>query len=257
MRPMGGLQPDPASPAPSPSSASVSSTTAAAAKADLSKVVYRIGGWRRVVLWPLAKLVRAWGASLRFELSGEDLVHVTKRNEPVAFVLWHNRLFLTPEILRRYRQGRHLYALVSASKDGAWLAAFFDLMGTGAVRGSSSRLGREAATALVDVLRAGYDVGITPDGPRGPCYDLKAGAIIVPRRTGVPVLLIGGEFEAAWQLRSWDRFYLPWPFSRVRLHCELVTNEQLADREAATELLRRRLLALNPDRDGRASRAVI
>ena len=211
--------------------------------------MYEISGWRRAVLWPFALLVKLWGMSLRFEASPEDVRNYSKRDEPVAMVLWHNRLFLAAEILRRYRQGRTPYALVSASQDGAWLTAFFSLMGLRAVRGSSSRLGREAASDLVEVMRAGYDIGITPDGPRGPRYELKPGAIIVPRRTGAPLLLIGGEFASTWRLRSWDRFYLPKPFSRVRMRCELVANDQLADRDAAAARIQARLLALNPDRE--------
>ena len=117
-----------------------------------------------------------------------------------------------------------------------------------AARGSSSRLGREAATALVEVMRAGYDVGITPDGPRGPCYEVKPGAVIVPRRTAAPVLLVGAEFLSAWRLRSWDGFHVPRPFSCVKMRCELITNQQLADRDAALLQLRERMLALNPDR---------
>ena len=213
-------------------------------------MIHEISGWRRVVLWPAALLLKAWGMSLRFELSADDLRNVMKRDVPVAFVVWHNRLFLTPEIFRRYRGGRPLVALISASGDGAWLTAFFSLVGMRAARGSSSRLGREAATALVEAQRAGYDIGITPDGPRGPCYELKPGVVIVPRRTDAPLLLIGGDFSSAWQLKSWDRFYLPKPFSRVRLRCELITPEQLADRDAALELIRRRMLAINLDRPG-------
>jgi len=209
---------------------------------------YEIRGWRRVLLWPFGALVRLWGRTLRFETSEEDLRNLRKIDEPVAFVLWHNRLFVTPEVWRRYRQGRPLYALVSASQDGAWLTAFFSLVGLSAVRGSSSRLGREAASALVGVLRAGYDVGITPDGPRGPCYALKPGALIVARRTQTPLLLLGAKFHSAWQLkRAWDRFYLPKPFSRVRLRCELVTAAELADREAAAAQLETRLREMSPD----------
>jgi lysophospholipid acyltransferase (LPLAT)-like uncharacterized protein len=118
------------------------------------------------------------------------------------------------------------------------------------VRGSSSRLGREAASALVDTLRAGHDIGITPDGPRGPCYEFKPGGVIVARRTQAPILLIGGEFGAAWRLGSWDRFYLPKPFSRVRMRCELIMPDELADRDAALAHLHQRLLALNPDSNG-------
>ena len=211
--------------------------------------VHEISGWRRALLWPLGLLVRLWGRSLRFETSAEDLRAYSKKDEPVAMVLWHNRLFLSAEIVRRFRGGRPAYALVSASQDGAWLTAFFSLAGLRTVRGSSSRLGREAANALVETLRQGHDIGVTPDGPRGPCYEVKPGAVIVARRTRAPMLLIGGEFASAWRLRSWDRFYLPKPFSKVRMRCEVMTADQLADREAGMIMLRQRLLALNPDRD--------
>ena len=211
--------------------------------------MHGISGWRRVVLWPLGFLVRLWGMSLRFQESPSDLRNYTKRDEPIAMVLWHNRLFLAAEIFRRYRQPKPMYALVSPSQDGAWLTAFFSLIGLRTVRGSSNSLGREAATALVGVLRGGYDVGITPDGPRGPCYEFKPGALIVARRTRTPLLLIGADFEAAWRLnKAWDRFYLPKPFSRVRMRCELVTVEELADRESAAARLQNRLIELNPDR---------
>lgn len=211
-----------------------------------------------MVLWPLALLLRLWGASLRLETSAEDLRNYTKRDEPVAMVLWHNRLFLAAEIFRRYRQPRPVYALVSASQDGAWLTAFFALIGLRAVRGSSHTLGREAANALVAVLRAGNDVGITPDGPRGPVYEFKPGALIVARLTRTPLLLIGADFESAWRFRrAWDRFYLPKPFSRVRMRCEVVTVEQLADRHAATAMLQQRLWELNPDPELRPAGAAM
>ncbi|PTY01239.1 hypothetical protein DB354_00360 [Opitutus sp. ER46] len=215
-------------------------------------VVHEISGWRRLVLWPLAMLLQLWGRTLRFEIDEDARRAITKRDVPIAFILWHNRLFLAPEIYRRYRGKRPLVALISASGDGAWLTAFFSLVGMRAARGSSSRLGREAATALLAAQRAGYDIGITPDGPRGPMYDVKPGAVIVPRRTGAPLLVFGCEFTGVWRLRSWDKFCLPKPFSRVRMHCEVVTAEQLADRENGLTLLRNRLLALNPDPEANA-----
>jgi lysophospholipid acyltransferase (LPLAT)-like uncharacterized protein len=231
----GGLNPTPAN------------LSTASRSTPPSALVHEISGWRRAILWPFGFVIRLWGMSLRFETSPEDIAAYTKRDQPVSMVLWHNRLFLAAEIVRRYRGGRPAYALVSASQDGAWLTAFFSLAGVRTVRGSSSRLGREAATALVEMLRLGHDIGLTPDGPRGPCYDLKPGAIIVSRRTSAPMLVIGGEFKSAWRLRSWDGFYLPKPFSRVRMRCEVVTADELTDRDAAMVMLRERLLALNPD----------
>lgn len=209
--------------------------------------IHGLRGWRRVALWPLGLLMRAWGCSLHLEASPETLRNLRKIDAPVAFTLWHNRLFITAEIFRRYRQGRPIYALISPSKDGAWLEAFFSLIGIRAVRGSSHKLGREAVTALVDVMKAGHDIGITPDGPRGPIYEFKAGGLIVARRVQAPLLLLGCAYEASWQLRSWDRFHLPQPFSRVHVYCVEVPSSALGDRNASAETLQARLIAMSPD----------
>jgi lysophospholipid acyltransferase (LPLAT)-like uncharacterized protein len=210
-------------------------------------LVHGISGWRRLVVWPLALLVRLWGRSLRFEIAPEDLRNLTKRDEPVAFIIWHNRLFLVAEIARRFRQGRPVYSLVSASRDGAWLDAFFSQVGMHTVRGSSHNLGREAVVVLIAKLLAGDDIGVTPDGPRGPCYEFKAGALVVARRAGVPALLLGGQFSSAHRLKSWDGFFLPRPFSRVRIFCAVVPAVELRDRGVTTQELQRRMRELNPD----------
>lgn len=191
--------------------------------------------------------MRAWGLSLRLEASAEDRRALEKRDEPVAIFLWHNRLFLAAEYFRLFRRGKPTYALVSASSDGAWLTAFFSLIGLGTVRGSSSNYGREAVHALIEVLRTGHDIGITPDGPRGPLYECKPGGLIVTRRAQAPILLLGFELEAFWELRSWDRFRIPKPFSRVRLRGEVVPASAQADREQTLAYLQHRLLELNPD----------
>ena len=200
------------------------------------------------MIWPLAAAVRLWLSTIRFEMPAGDLRTITLLGEPTLFILWHNRLFMTSEIFRRYRKGHPVHGLVSASKDGAWLAAYFAAAGMRVVRGSSSRMGREAASALVEVLRSGSDVGITPDGPRGPCYEMKPGAVIVARRARTRVVLAGMAFESAWRLSSWDGFYLPRPFSRARLRFEEVPAEALIDRDEAVRRLGARLNELNPDR---------
>ncbi len=227
------------------------STPDASAPNPTSKAnAHSIRGWRRMLVMPIGWLLRIWSMTLRFEASSEAMKNLTKVDASVAFVLWHNRLFITPEVFRRYRKGRNVYGLVSASKDGAWLDVLYSLLGMKTVRGSSSKGGREAVTALVNVMKADNDIGITPDGPRGPMYDFKAGCLIVSRRAHSPILLLGADFFSAWRLKSWDRAYLPKPFSRVRLFCELVSPDELADRNESAEQLRTRLLAMNPDRIG-------
>jgi len=186
--------------------------------------------------------------TIRIRMPEGDLGVIESQAQPTIFVLWHNRLFMTPEIFRRYRKGSRLYSLISASRDGAWLAAFFSAMGMHAVRGSSSRFGREAATALLEMLRAGDDVGITPDGPRGPAYEMKPGALIVARRARTRVVLLGMDFESSWRLSSWDGFHLPRPFSRVHMRFEAVAPEAFDERDEASRRLGQRLVELNPDR---------
>jgi lysophospholipid acyltransferase (LPLAT)-like uncharacterized protein len=187
---------------------------------------------------------------MRVSIPAEDRKVVSQLGEPTIFILWHNRLFMAADVVRRYRSGHPLYSLISASNDGAWLAALFSALGVRAVRGSSSRLGREAATDLLEVLAAGCDVGITPDGPRGPAYEMKPGALVVARRARTRVVLAGMDFESSWRLSSWDGFHIPKPFSRIHMRFQIAAPGELEDRDEAALELGRRLVGLNPDRTG-------
>jgi len=193
-------------------------------------------------------LVRLWLASLRVaELTPASRGVVMQAARPVIFVLWHNRLFLVPEMMRRYRR-RPLYALVSPSGDGGWLAAVFAWLNLETVRGSSSRRGREATADALEILGAGHDLGLTPDGPRGPVYEMKPGAVVVARRAGAALVLIGIELHSAWRFASWDGLYLPKPFSRVTFTFEEADLTAGEETEAAARRLGARLRGLNVDR---------
>lgn len=201
---------------------------------------------RQLLLWPLAALVRLWGRTVRIEIAPDDEKRLRDTSEPTIIVCWHNRLFLSAEIYRRFRRRKVAYALVSASRDGAWLTAFLALMGVRTVRGSSSQGGREGISELIVRLRDGDDIAITPDGPRGPAYSFKPGAAIAARRTGARVLVVGTTNRSAWHLKSWDRFVLPKPFSRVRIRSAWVFPDQLpAGMKESVDLLRRNLEEVN------------
>lgn len=214
---------------------------------EATATVNEVTGWRRLLLWMLATFIRLWGRTLRFQVDAETYARLTKSDEPVAIVLWHNRLFLSPEMFRRYRTKRRVYGLVSASKDGAWLAALYRMIGMYPVRGSSSNFGREAAKTLIEVMRGGHDIGITPDGPRGPLYVVEPGAVVVTRRVNAPMVLFGAEFTRAWKLKSWDRFYIPWPFSRVIMHSAVLPAVKADGEKLSADDVRAALLAVNPD----------
>jgi lysophospholipid acyltransferase (LPLAT)-like uncharacterized protein len=212
--------------------------------------INEVSGWRRLLLWLLAFLIRSWGRTLRIRIDAGDFESVTKCDEPVAVVLWHNRLFVSAEMFRRYRSRRRLYGLVSASKDVAWLAAFYRMIGLLPVRGSSSNFGREAARTLIEKMREGNDIGITPDGPRGPMYAVEPGVVVVTRRLGAPMVLLGIEFTRAWRLKSWDRLYIPWPFSRIIVRSTVLPAVSADGKKLEADEVRATLLAINPDLPG-------
>jgi lysophospholipid acyltransferase (LPLAT)-like uncharacterized protein len=96
-------------------------------------------------------------------------------------------------------------------------------------------------------MRQGHDIGITPDGPRGPMYTVEPGVLVVTRRLHAPMVLMGAQFTRAWRLRSWDRFYIPVPFSRIIMH-SAVLPARTSDRDKpGPEAVRAALLAVNPD----------
>ncbi|HEX2862251.1 MAG TPA: hypothetical protein VHN79_11450, partial [Lacunisphaera sp.] len=78
--------------------------------------VNEVTGWRWLVLWVLATVLRLWGRTLRMEADAPTLERLTRSDAPAAIVVWHNRLFLSAEIFRRYRTRRRVHGLVSASK---------------------------------------------------------------------------------------------------------------------------------------------
>jgi hypothetical protein len=178
----------------------------------------KIEGWR--ARWLLAfghRLLQVWAKTLRFEIDDRAGVIGTPPNERYIGALWHNRLLLLPFVVRRFLPQRQGAALISTSRDGALLADLVERFGFEVVRGSSSRKGATAIRQLAEVIASGRDVVITPDGPRGPAYKLGQGIIFLAQQSGAAVVPINFEFSSCWRLRSWDRFILPKPFSKVRV----------------------------------------
>jgi lysophospholipid acyltransferase (LPLAT)-like uncharacterized protein len=89
------------------------------------------------------------------------------------------------------------------------------MFGLGAIRGSSSRRAVSALIGMKKALREGFDVCVTPDGPRGPRYEVQPGVIKIAQSTGAEIIPIHIRYRAAWRLKTWDRFVIPKPFSRV------------------------------------------
>lgn len=174
----------------------------------------------RSARWLIAvgfRLLQLWVRTLRYEIDDRAGVIGKPVDQNYIGALWHNRLLIFPFVLRRFFSNRRGAALISASRDGDLLADAIARFGFDVVRGSSSRLGASAILQLTNVLASGRDVVITPDGPRGPAYELGPGIIFLAQKSGAAVLPVNMEYSSCWRLKSWDRFVLPRPFARIRV----------------------------------------
>ena len=186
---------------------------------------------------------RLLAATWRVRRVDADLFERTLREGPAILACWHaEQLGLLGTHL-----GRGFQVMVSLSRDGELLAGALPVLGLGAVRGSSSRGGREALEACAARLTEGRSVALAVDGPRGPQHEPKAGAAVLAARVGRPILLLSAEVRPAARLRSWDRLEIPWPLARVRIRYARLEapEDEPAEIAAKTAQIREGLRALS------------
>lgn len=156
------------------------------------------------VLWTATRLVRV-------RVAGEERRRaLVAEHGAVIYAIWHGRFMLAAGRLGYTGAG----VLVSLSEDGEIIARASERLGYFAIRGSSSRGGREGLDAMHRSLDAGRSVALTPDGPRGPRHVARPGVAVLAARSGKPVLPLGAAARPAWHTRSWDAFQIAKPFSR-------------------------------------------
>jgi len=171
---------------------------------------------RRVMVWLGVWILKLLFLTIRSRLADE--AKYLENPRPFIALFWHNRILGALMAFSRYYPARNgILVLTSASRDGAFLAEVARHFKIGAVRGSSSRRGVAAFLDLTNKVEQGFDIAITPDGPRGPRYHLHPGGILLAQRSGLPLMLLVAEFSACWRLKSWDGFIIPKPFSEVRI----------------------------------------
>jgi lysophospholipid acyltransferase (LPLAT)-like uncharacterized protein len=204
----------------------------------------------RVTGFLVSLIIRSVCLTLRWELQDKAGFAKKPPENPVIWTFWHNRIFTIPVMYRKYLRHRSGAILTSQSKDGAIIATSIKCFGVDAVRGSSSRGGLRALLSLKKWLSNGFDVAITPDGPRGPRYQLAPGVIILAQKTGAGILPIRAKYSSFWRLNSWDQFQIPRPFSKVTIILEPVTTipPDLDEDNFESERLRVEKI-MNPDKE--------
>lgn len=134
-------------------------------------------------------------------------------SERLIYAFWHNQQLLGAA----YFRGFGIRVLVSRSKDGDYITQALEAFGFRTVRASTSSGRTTALRGLARELAQGHSVAITPDGPRGPVYQAQPGAVFLAALSGQAIAPLGCAVQRAWVLRSWDRFVIPQPFSRVAI----------------------------------------
>jgi len=226
-----------------------SQTTGAVGRPRKSGVVVpRQATWQqRLTAILIYVLIRTVGVTVRFRMADPFSLLNKAPGEKIIYSFWHNRLALVAILRRRFvlrfAPERRMAGMVSASRDGGLLARVLEHFDIEPVRGSSSRRGGQALREMVSWAERGYDLAVTPDGPRGPCYTVQDGVISTAQLTGLPIVPV--SYHLNWKIRShsWDRFQIPLPFAR----CEVTVGKTMrVPREASDaerEELRKQLEA--------------
>jgi lysophospholipid acyltransferase (LPLAT)-like uncharacterized protein len=158
-------------------------------------------------------LLRGLGASWRWELpEGIPPGAFTRPPARAIYVFWHRCLLPIAWIAR----DRGFGVLVSQHFDGELIAQAAERLGYRTFRGSSTRGGSEALEAMIRALQEGHPLALTVDGPRGPRFRAKRGAIELARATGAPIYALHASPQRSWTMRSWDKFQVPKPFTLIR-----------------------------------------
>ena len=167
----------------------------------------------------IAGVVRLLQATGRWEVDAHpETLAILRRGAPAIGAFWHARLLLVPRLWHHLQEmtggkGR-VYAMVSAHGDGELIATALAQLGIAPVRGSTGRTGAKALLAARTKIDEGACIAIAADGPRGPAGHFQPGALVLARRTGLPVIPLTGAIRPHWRANSWDRLMVPLPFSR-------------------------------------------
>ena len=198
---------------------------------SMKKIIFE-----KLGLWFLPAFVRLLCLTLRISIINENEINKhlqTKKNFIVAF--WHGKMLVPWYHFRN----KKITALISKSKDGEILSNLLKSFSYEVIRGSSNDGGKDAFEKMIESVKNKKSIAITVDGPKGPIYKMKAGAVVISHRTMTPLFLLGVGYDKFYQLKSWDKFQIPKPFSKVKLvfSNEFYVAESLSKDEIGVKIL--------------------
>ncbi len=168
--------------------------------------------------------------------------------EPFIVAFWHGELLMQPFLYKKIRNSHPIAVMISEHFDGELIAKTIKSFGFTTIRGSSRRGGAKVLIAAVKKLRQGYDIAITPDGPKGPRLSVASGIVALSQKTGAKIVPFSYKASAFWQLQSWDRFIIPKPFSTIVFRVGEPFDVAGLDEEAAKEFVKNQMLQYSKNR---------
>lgn len=163
--------------------------------------------------------LRMLNRTLRWQTVGLDGVKkYWPSGAPRILAFWHNQQLLMPWIYlngSKRADSKPIAVLISEHQDGRMVAKAMKFLGVESIAGSSSRGGRKALFDLIGKLKSGSHIAVTPDGPKGPPQKMRDGVIRIAQRSGAMIYPTAMASEKRWEFASWDRMFLPKPFSRA------------------------------------------
>ena len=159
-------------------------------------------------------------------------------DEPFVTAFWHGDLLLQPYVYKQLRKTPKINVMISEHFDGLLIAKTMEYFSFGTIHGSSTRSSAKVLIAAIRSLKEGYDIGITPDGPKGPRHEVQDGVVVMAQKTKSKVLAFHCVPSSYWQLGSWDRFTIPKPFGRLEFYASEpidLDGMELADAKAVVK----------------------
>jgi lysophospholipid acyltransferase (LPLAT)-like uncharacterized protein len=139
--------------------------------------------------------------------------------EPCVIGFWHGDLLMQPFSYYNWKKSPKIAVMISDHFDGELLARTMRYFGLETVRGSSRKGAARALIQAIKKVKDGYDLGLTPDGPKGPRFSMSEGIVAIAQKTDSPIILQSSIPSRYWQLSSWDKFLIPKPFSHIDFYC--------------------------------------
>jgi len=162
-------------------------------------------------------------------------------NEPFILAMWHGQLLMQALNYRKFKKNGQIKVIVSEHRDGQTIRKVVSHLGVGALEGSSTRGGAKALIGAIKSIKSGIDVAITPDGPKGPIYEVADGIVAIANKTNAKILTCKIIPTKYWQMKSWDKFIIPKPFGKIDFYISEPFNIEGLDMQKSKELIKSKL----------------